>query len=262
MPADAVAPDSEPAVTYEERGAVAVITLNRPAKLNALNAEARTQLRASFVTFQEGSARVAVLTGAGDRAFCVGADLKEMAETGLGVPPRDALPYLERNIFVAKPVVAAVNGLAVGGGWLLAQMCDLCIASEKASFGITEAKWGRGAPWAAPLISMIPQRIMMEVLLTAEPLSAARAYEVGLVNRVVSAEKLLPAALELAEKISALAPLTIEAHKRLVYLATEMGRTASLNIADHLFEPVYRSDDAQEGPRAFSERRAPSWKGQ
>ena len=249
-------------VRYEQRGAVVLITIDRPAQLNALNAGVRRGLRESFERFQaDDSALVAILTGAGDKAFCAGMDLKEAAQTGLGVPPPGFLPIIGQSIDVTKPTIAAVNGVAYAGGWLLAQMCDLCVAAEHASFGITEARVGRGMPWAAPLVSMVQQRALMELLLTAEPIGAERAREIGFVNHVVPAADLLPRCFATAEKIAANAPLTVRAARELVYLATEMGRSAAQRAATHLFESVYRSEDAQEGPRAFREKRKPQWKG-
>lgn len=250
------------AVLYEERGPVAVVTINRPDQANAINADVRDGLRGAFERFErDETALVAILTGSGARAFSAGADLKEMAAMNLRVPPPDFIPQIDRNLTVTKPVIAAVNGIAVGGGFLLAQTCDLCVAAEHAEFGITEARWGRGAPWAVPLLHMVPQRIMMEVLLTAETIGARRAYEVGLVNRVVPADALLETAVGLAERIAAMAPLTVRAHKQVVRLAAEMERSAALEAADALFESVYESEDAQEGPRAFREKREPVWKG-
>jgi enoyl-CoA hydratase len=249
-------------VLYELRDKVAVVTINRPEKLNAINTTVRAGLRDAWARFdKDPTARVAVLTGSGDRAFCVGMDLVEMSEMGLQVPPPDFIPVLGQSVSVTKPVIAAVNGIAYAGGWLFAQMCDLCVASENATFAISEAKVGRGAPWAAPLIHMVPQRIMLQVLLTGDPITAQRAYEIGLVNQVVPKEELLPASLELAGKIADNAPLTVEASKRMAYLSTEMGRTAALDAANAVFEKVYTSEDAQEGPRAFREKRKPNWQG-
>jgi enoyl-CoA hydratase len=188
-------------------------------------------------------------------------DLKESAGNQLGVPPRDFLPIVGDTVRVSKPIIAAVNGLAYAGGWLFAQMCDLCIAADHANFAITEAKVGRGMPWAAPLANMLPQRIVMELLLTGQPLTAQRGYELGYVNAVVPAAELLPKALEMARTIAANAPLTVRAARELVYLSSEMGRSAALRAAYHLFDSVYRSEDALEGPRAFAEKRAPRWQG-
>jgi len=250
-------------VTFEVvDGQIAVITLNRPEQLNALNEPMREGLRQAWARYEhEGSLRAAILTGAGGRAFCAGMDLKELARLGIGVPPRGLIPVLGDDIHVSKPVIAAVNGSAFAGGWLMAQMCDLCIAAEHARFGITEAKVGRGMPWAAPLAQMLPQRVLMELLLTGDPMTAQRAHALGYVNAVVPAAQLRDEALALARRIAANAPLTVKAARELVYLSGEMGRSAGLRAAAHLFESVYRSEDAQEGPRAFAEKRAPRWQG-
>ncbi len=201
-----------------------------------------------------------MLTGAGE-AFCAGADLKEMAALGLTVPPPDMAPHLGRNIQVTKPVIAAVNGPAFGGGFLLAQMCDLCVAGTTARFAITEARWGRGAPWAAPLPWLVPPRVAMELLLTGEPIDAQRAYAVGLVNRVVPDPELRSEAGRLARRIADNAPLSVRAAKAMVHAAAGRELDEAVEEGWRLFEPVYLSEDAQEGPRAFVERRPPVWKG-
>ena len=249
-------------VLFEVEGPVAIVTLNRPARLNAISSGIRSGLAAAWQRFeQDGALKVAILTGSGEKAFCAGMDLKEAAATGIGVPPHNFLPVLGDNVHVTKPVIAAVNGYAYAGGWLLAQQCDLCIASENASFAITEVKVGRGVPWAPPLIHMLPQRVMMELLLTGAPLSARRALELGYVNAVVPLDKLRAAALQMASTIAHNAPLTVRAARELVYQSTEMGRSAALQVGRHLFEPVYKSEDAKEGPRAFAEKRQPNWQG-
>jgi enoyl-CoA hydratase len=251
------------AVLFDARSdGIAVITINRPEARNALGREVREGLFAAWRRFeQDDSLLVAILTGAGDKAFCAGGDLKEMMHTGLKVPPRDMFPVPGDSVEVSKPTIAAVNGAAFAGGWLMAQGCDLCVASTSAKFAITEAKVGRGTPWAAPLIHMLPQRIMMELLLTGDPMSPERLYELGYVNRVVPPEQLLPEAIALATRIAANAPLTVKACRALVYATTEVGRSAALNRGDELFAPVYHSEDAQEGPRAFAEKRPPTWRG-
>ncbi|HEY8357465.1 MAG TPA: enoyl-CoA hydratase-related protein [Ramlibacter sp.] len=248
-------------ISYEPVDDVVVITIDRPAQRNAINRGVNDGLRQAFARFEASPARVAILTGSGDNAFCAGMDLKEAAALKLQVPPREFLPILGDTIHVSKPVIAAVNGIAYAGGWLLAQMCDLCIAADHAVFGITEAKVGRGMPWAASLVRMLPQRVVMELLLTAQPLSAQRTYELGYVNAVVPLPQLRERALEMARTIAANAPLTVKAARELVYLSGEMGRSAGLRAAQHLFESVYLSEDAQEGPRAFAEKRAPRWSG-
>lgn len=242
---------------------VAVITIDRPAQRNAINQGVIDGLREAWQRLEnDATLRVGILTGSGDQAFCAGMDLKAAAAMQLKVPPRDMFPVLGDVVRITKPTIAAVNGVALAGGWLFAQMCDLCVASEHARFGITEAKVGRGMPWAAPLAHMLPQRIMMELLLTGRPISAQRAFALGYVNEVVPHAQLLGSARALAREIAANAPLTVRAARDLVYLSTDMGRSAALNAAQPLFEPVYLSNDAQEGPRAFAEKRAPRWTGQ
>jgi enoyl-CoA hydratase/carnithine racemase len=144
---------------------------------------------------------------------------------------------------------------------MLAQACDLCVASTSATFAVSEVKVGRSSPWASPLIHMIPQRIMMEILLTGKPITARRAYEIGLVNRLAEPGALLATALELAGEILEGAPLSVKAARETVMLSTEMGRSAALKAARHASELCYNSEDAQEGPRAFAEKRPPQWKG-
>lgn len=251
------------AVLFEARDdGIAIITLNRPDTRNALSKEIRDGLFSAWDRFEHNSdLRIAILTGAGEKAFCAGGDLKEMVEKGLKVPPRDMFPVPYDSVELSKPTIAAVNGIAFAGGWMIAQACDLCVASVNAKFAVTEVKVGRSSPWAAPLINMIPQRIMMEILLTGKPISAQRAYEIGLVNRLVEPESLMDSALELATEILEGAPLSVKAARETVMLATEMGRSASLEAARCASEYCYNSHDAQEGPRAFSEKRKPEWKG-
>jgi enoyl-CoA hydratase/carnithine racemase len=248
-------------VRYEREGPVAWVTIDRPDARNALNEAVRTGLFDAVARFNADDAAVLVLTGAGDRAFCAGGDLKEMADLGLQVPPPGFVPIFGRNVTVEKPTIAAVNGVAFAGGFLLAQMCDLCIAAEGARFAITEAKVGRGAPWAMPLPWLVPPRVALELLLTGEPIDAGRAYEVGLVNRVVPGDALRQTVQEVAETIAANAPLSVLAAKEMVYRAAVGCSDDDVAIADAIWERVYRSEDAQEGPRAFGERRAPQWKG-
>ena len=251
---------SEP-VRYERRGPVAWVTIERPEARNALNAAVRSGLWAATRRFNADDAEVLVLTGAGDTAFCAGGDLKEMADTSLTVPPPDFLPQFGRNIDVAKPTIAAVNGVAYAGGFLLAQNCDLCVAAESARFAVTEVRVGRGSPWAVPLPWLVPPRVAMQILLTGDPISAQRAYEVGLVNQVVPDGELRPATQALAERIAANAPLSVMAAKQTVYLAIQQGLGEAFDQADRLWEPVYLSADAQEGPAAFRAKRPPVWTG-
>ncbi len=253
---------SDAVLFYAREDGVAIITLNRPETRNALARDVRDGLFEAWRRFEgDPNLRVAILTGAGDKAFCAGGDLKEMVERKLQVPPREMFPVPGDNIELTKPTIAAVNGVAFAGGWMIAQACDLCVASTSAQFAITEVKVGRGSPWAAPLIHMIPQRIFMEIVLTGKPISAQRAYEIGLVNRLAAPEELMPTALALAAEILEGAPLSVKAARETVMLSTEMGRSAALQAARAASETMYCSEDAQEGPRAFSEKRRPNWSG-
>ncbi len=251
------------AVLYAvDQDGIATITINRPDQRNCLSKEVRQGLFAAWDRFEnDAKARIAILTGSGEKAFCAGGDLKEMVDTGLKVPPRDMFPVPYETIKLSKPTIAAVNGVAFAGGWMIAQGCDLCVASTTAKFAITEVKVGRGSPWAAPLIHMIPQRIFMEIVLTGKPITAQRAYEIGLVNRLAEPGALMDAALELAREVIEGAPLSVAAARQSVMLTTEMGRAEALDAAWAAHETAYNSEDAQEGPRAFAEKRKPQWQG-
>jgi enoyl-CoA hydratase/carnithine racemase len=254
--------DMPPEVLYEVDDRVAWLTINRPEARNALNKAVRDGLRLGIEKFNDDdSAAVLIITGAGDKAFCAGGDLKEMSDTALKIPPKDFIVHLGRTIQVKKPVIAAVNGYAFAGGFLLAQQVDLCIASENASFGVTEAKVGRGSPWAAPLSWIIGPRLAMEILLTAQPISAQRAYEIGFVNKVVPAGKLREEAAAMARTIADMAPLSVQAAKEMIFASADRGWEEGLDFADEIYEKVYLSEDGQEGPRAFKEKRKPVWKG-
>ncbi len=249
-------------VTYEVVDGVAWMTIDRPDARNALSKQVRDGLWEHTRRFvDDPSAAVLVLTGAGEKAFCAGGDLKEMAETSLEIPPPDFLPQFGRNVDVPKPTIAAVNGVAYAGGFLLAQQCDLVVAAEGARFAVSEVKVGRGSPWAAPLSWLVPPRVAMEILLTGDPLDAGRAHEVGLVNHVVPGAELRSFTQDLARRIAANAPLSVRAAKALVHAVAELPEQEAWNEGDRLFESVYLSADAQEGPQAFREKRAPQWKG-
>jgi enoyl-CoA hydratase/carnithine racemase len=252
---------SEP-VTYEVQNGVAWITLNRPEARNALNAEMRQGVWDALTRFNaDAAAKVLVITGAGDDAFCAGGDLKEFAEEHITVPPPNFMPQFGRNIEVSKPTIAAVNGVALGGGFLLTQNCDLVLAAEHAQFAVTEVKVGRGSPWAVPLPWLVAPRVALQMVLTGDPISAERAFQLGLVNEVVSLASLRESAQKLAERIAALAPLSVAAAKRTSYLMTRGYFEAEFAAADEIWAPVYLSDDAQEGPAAFRDKRPPRWTG-
>ena len=245
-------------VLYEVRGAVAVITINRPEQLNAINNAVCEQLTAALRRFDADDAlRVAILTAAGNRAFSAGRDLKEVA----GGAKRPPIPVIGETVEVNKPVIAAVNGTAVGGGWIFAQMCDVCIAADHAKFGIAEAKVGRGLHWTPPLVHMVGSRIALELMITGKTIDAQRALAIGFVNRVVPLVELMPAAFALADEIIACAPLSVANARQMVRHAMNMGVDAALAEGEKLAAKLYESEDAREGPRAFKEKRKPVWKG-
>lgn len=249
-------------VTYEVTDGVAWLTIDRPDARNALSRAVREGLFDGVRRFNaDDTAKVLVLTGSGEKAFCAGGDLKEMNDVALQVPPPDFLPQLGRNIDVPKPTIAAVNGIAYGGGFLLAQQCDLVVAAEHARFAISEVKIGRGSPWAAPLSWLIPPRVAMKILLTGDPIGATEAQGYGLVNDVVSADELRAHTQAFAERIAANAPLSVLAAKRTAYLSASHTRAEAYDLAEEIWEPVYLSKDAQEGPLSFREKRAPVWQG-
>ncbi len=249
-------------VTYDVSNGVAWLTIDRPEARNSLNKDVRDGLFDGVRRFNDDDgAKVLVLTGTGDEAFCAGGDLKEMSSNGLTIPPIDFVPQFGRNIRVDKPTIAAVNGVALAGGFLLAQTCDLCVASTKASFGITEVRVGRGSPWAAPLPLMIPRRVVMELVLTGAPMNAQRALEIGFVNRIAEPGDLVECAQTLAEQIAANAPLSVMAGKATTTLTAEYPLSVAFEHAENLWRDVYLSADAQEGMQAFKEKRPPSWKG-
>ncbi|MGB5110072.1 MAG: enoyl-CoA hydratase-related protein [Mycobacterium sp.] len=253
---------SEEAISYEVVDGVAWLTINRPEARNALNAAVRQGLFDTVRRFNgDDSAKVLVLTGAGDKAFCAGGDLKEMSETALTVPPPDFAPQFGRNIEVVKPTIAAVNGVAFAGGFLLAQQCDLVVAAEHATFAVSEVKVGRGAPWAAPLSWLLPPRLALQILMTGDPITAERAREVGMVNEVVPAAELRARTQEIALRIASNAPLSVLAAKKTAYLSAQHHLAEAYDLADEIWEPVYLSADAQEGPAAFREKRTPVWTG-
>ena len=247
-------------ILFDVRSQCALITINRPEQRNAINLAACAQLQQAFERFDaDPQLRVAILTGAGDKAFSAGRDLKEIAARGDA--PMPPLPTLGDTLHVSKPVIAAVNGAAIAGGWVFAQMCDLCIAADTATFGITEPRLGRGVGWAPPMIHMIGSRLALELMLTGKTISAQRAYEIGFVNRVVPRAELIAAALSMADEIVECAPLSVVAVRQVVRHTLNMGLDAALEVGKQVCAPLYASEDAKEGARAFKEKRKPRWLG-
>jgi len=220
---------------------------------------------------QDDDAFVAIWTAAGDRSFCVGMDLKAQAERVAKDPSFDIVklkpgvldgsvgtPYGHN---VVKPVVGAINGIATAAGFQFSMMCDLKVAADTARFGVGEVKVGRGTPWAIPVLWQMPLPIAFEVLMMGNPVPAQRMYDVGWVNRVVPLDQLMPTAMELAQVLAENAPLSIRCAKEAMYKAMDVGRKEGIEAAKKIYEKVYNSEDAIEGPKAFAEKRKPVWKG-
>lgn len=246
---------------YEKKDHLVTITLNRPERLNAMSDELVERLVEVWERYRDDeNAWVAILTGAG-RAFCAGRDLKERVEKG-----RRKLKYpFDRSVPTGcaglwKPVIAAVNGAAVAGGWYIAQNCDIRIASESARFGISEVKWNLGANWAVSLPHYMPLGIAMEIVLTGELISAKRAQEIGFVNRVVQDDQIMAEAERLADTILQCGPKSVWAHKEILWRGLNLNYEQGLALANHIVRPLYEMDDSKEGPRAFVEKRKPQWK--
>ena len=253
-------------VLYEKRDNIAIITLNRPDALNSINRQLRQELADVITEFDsDPQAFVAVVTGAG-RAFCAGRDLKERAEdNAAGVQARASQsmspdrPYMWPQTW--KPMIAAVNGFALAGGWSIAQMCDLRIASEEAKLGITETKWSLLPPFGTILPKMIPLSAVLELVFTAAPITAQRAYDIGFLNKVVLAEDLMEEAMGMAQQIAENAPLAVQYFKELAYRGLNMSNQDISSLTYHMYDQLLTTEDSKEGPRAFAEKRKPNWQG-
>ncbi|WP_111833229.1 enoyl-CoA-hydratase DpgD [Actinomadura madurae] len=259
-------------VRYEKRGHVAYVTLDRPEVLNAMDLRTHEELGAVWDDVEaDDGVRVAVLTGAGDRAFSAGQDLKERARlTEEGVAPttfgsrgQPGWPRLTERFTLSKPVIARVHGYAVGGGFELALACDLIIASEEAVFALPEATLGLvpGAGGAFRLARQLPLKIAMGYLLTGRRMTAATALRYGLVNEVVPYADLDRCVAKWTDGIAGSAPLSVRALKESVLRSVDMPLEKAFSSSYVWEERRRRSRDAAEGVRAFTEKRDPVWSG-
>jgi len=257
-----------PAILFQVRDHTAYITINRPEVMNALNREAWEGLAQAWLRVRDDpEIRSAIVTGAGDKAFSAGADLKEMARldaaAGPGQPTSrrwsDALMGLE----VWKPFIAAINGYCLAGGMELALFCDFRIAAEHASFALTEVTIGGipGSGGTQRLTRLIPFTHALELLMTGERISAQEAYRIGLVNRVVPQGELMAAAAALAQRLNRNAPLSVRAVKEAAYKGVEMPLEQGLRLEALLLGQLQHTEDNREGPRAWVEKRPPVFKG-
>ncbi len=253
------------AVLYETEGHVRIITIDRPEARNAVNMETRAELESAWSSFKDDDeAWVAILTGAGAQAFSAGADLKELnpAERASESGIRPAFGYITRDFYTDKPMIAALNGLAFGGGLEMALACDLRIAADHAQLGLTEARWALlpGGGGTQRLPRSVPRAVALEMLMTGQPISAQRAYEIGLVNRVTTSEQLMPIALELAQLICGNGPLAVRAAKCAVDQGADIALEDALLLEQRFSTALFATEDATEGPRAFKEKRLPDFR--
>ena len=257
-------------LTYEKKDRIAYITINRPHRLNALHPLVGSEMREIFVDFKEDpDLWVAILTGAGDRSFCAGADLKWVAgireegdeeqkkqkgQVNLG----DITTYFD----CWKPIIAAVNGFALGGGLELALACDIIIAADHAELGLPEGRVGQVAGTGVHrLPRQIPFKIAMGMILSGRRISAKEAHRIGIVNEVVRSESLMEVAEAWANDILKCAPLSVRASKQMAMTGQDMPLDVALKREYTEFEKAVNSADQQEGAKAFAEKRQPDWTG-
>jgi len=262
-----------PEVLYEKRDQIAYITLNRPEALNALNGPLRRLVTESLQDFaQDENVSVAILTGAGERAFSAGADLKEMSNRKQAEARGDVsgdpmwgpqMLTLNRGLKIWKPVIAAINGYCLAGGLELALACDIRVAAEHAMFGLTEVMRGilPGGGGTQRLPRAMPVNVALELMLTGDHMPAQDAFRYGLINHVVPADQVMAKAEEIARKICANAPLSVRAIKESAYRGLDTTLEEGLRIEAMLARIIGYTEDSREGPRAFAEKRPAQWKG-
>ena len=251
-------------VDIDTRGSVRIVTINRPERRNALDPETFLGLGRAFVEAEhDDRVRSVVLTGAGEHAFCSGMDLKAFVaekRDGASVASGPGTEVFVERVY-PKPIVAAVNGAAVAGGFGIMLGCDIVVAAEHAVFGLPEVKRGLVGVGATSRATLrLPPAVVLELALTGAPMDAARALHYGLVNRVVPSEEVLPTAIALAEEIAANAPLAVALTKEIVY---DAGRLLHVDIAEwrERAAPIFAGNDAREGATAFAEKRTPKFTG-
>jgi E-phenylitaconyl-CoA hydratase len=254
-------------IDFDLTDGIATITINRPERMNAMDAEHYKGLSQAWTRVRDESAiRVAIITGAGDKSFSAGADIKSFLTSPPGLDEmwltqRDQL--LNRGLEVWKPVIAAVNGYCLAGGMTLLLGTDIRVAAEHATFNIAEVKRGLlpGNGGTQRILEQLPHAIGMELLLTGDSIDAQRAAHFGLINKVVPKEQLMETARDYAKKIAANAPLAVQAAKEMAVRGREMDRNTGLRVEALTNRLLQFTEDAKEGPAAFAEKRPPNFKG-
>lgn len=257
-----------PPVLYEQNEKIVTITMNRPEAMNSVDPEAQAELVSAWTRFRDDeTAWVAILTGAGEKAFSAGADLKKLVPSTFGAAAARrhhelGLGGITRGLEIWKPMIAAINGYCLGGGLELALACDLRIAAENATFGFPEVRWAiiPGAGGTQRLPRTVTLARAMEMILTGETIDAQEAHRIGLVNRVVPRADLMSTALRFAKTICQRGPLAVRAAKEAVIRGLAMSLADGLRLEAFLSGTLRGTEDAQEGPRAFAEKRAPQFK--
>jgi enoyl-CoA hydratase/carnithine racemase len=252
-------------VLRERRGNVEILTINRPEARNAINgAVSKAMSDAMDALTEDRECWVVVVTGSGDKAFSAGMDLKAFSsgEGGDIMGASGGFGGLTQRDF-PKPIIAAVNGSALAGGFEIMLSCDLVVAADHAKFGIPEAKRGliAGAGGLIRMPKRLPMAVALELAMTGDPIDAERAYALGLVNKVVPGDAVLAEAVALAERIAANAPLAVRYSKQVMKHAAEVPESEGWAINSDAVRVVFSSADAMEGPVAFAEKRAPNWQG-
>jgi enoyl-CoA hydratase len=264
---ESMSAEADQTVLFSVADGVATVILNRPERRNALSMAANRRLFRLWSDIDaDVSIRAVILTSADCGTFCAGMDLQEAAEmrrsTGRDILDLLDDPFYERMRQVRVPIIAAMTGHFTAAGMVLAANADLRIGLAGTSGGITEARVGRGTPWAAPMTAMLPLAVLMELVATAEMLPVERLYALGFLNAVeATPDAVRERAAAYARAIAANAPLSVAAGKAGLLASVELGAQAGLARSKDLHRAVYGSQDAQEGPRAFSEKRAPVWQG-
>ena len=252
-------------IRLEREGRLAWVTIDRPEAMNALDMAHNEELNRVWAEFRDDEGLwVAILTGTGNKAFSAGADLKTLIPAqGEGVMEDWNFGGITRGFKTFKPIIAAVNGVALAGGLEMVLACDLRVAADHARLGLAEVKWAiiPGAGGTQRLPRAIPLARAMEMILTGDPITADEAYQLGLVNRVVSADSLMAEARSLAETLLARGPLALRAAKQAVLEGASLSFDQGLALELDLFSKVMRTEDAAEGPRAFAEKRSPKFQG-